>query len=215
MKAMILAAGKGSRLGALTEKTPKPLLPIQGKPLIEILIEKLAFSNIHSLVINLHHLGNQIEKYLQDGSRFNVKIQYSWENQLLETGGGIKKALGLLGDEPFIIVNGDVYTDFDFSTLPTKLPETSLAHLVVKKSTTSHTGDFKIKTGRVISRGSEYTYCGIALITPKLFQNSPEGPFSWTRDWLFDLLDNHLITCQVHRGEWKDIGTPEQYQSIR
>ena len=77
MKAMILAVGKGSRLGALTEKTPKPLLPIQGKPLIEILIEKLAFSNIHSLVINLHHLGNQIEKYLQDGSRFNVKIQYS------------------------------------------------------------------------------------------------------------------------------------------
>jgi len=215
MKAMILAAGMGSRLRPLTDKTPKPLLPIRSKPLIEILIEQLAAAGFSSLVVNLHHLGQQIREYLGDGSRYNVQIEYSQENQLLETGGGIKKALDLLDNRPFIIVNADIYTDFDFSALPKKLPEDALAHLVVKKSNKGQSGDFIIKNNEIESRGNQYTYCGIALMTPELFQNSPEGAFSWTRDWLFDLLGKHRFTSQEHDGLWTDIGTLEQYQSIQ
>jgi len=215
MKAMILAAGMGSRLRPLTDETPKPLLPIRNKPLIEILIEQLAAAGFTSLVVNLHHLGHQIREHLGDGSRYNVQIEYSLENQLLETGGGIKKALNLLDNRPFITVNADIYTDFDFSTLPKKLPADALAHLVVKKSTKGQSGDFIIKNNEIESRGNQYTYCGIALMTPKLFQNSPEGAFSWTRDWLFDLLDKHRFTSQEHYGLWTDIGTLEQYQSIQ
>jgi len=215
MKAMILAAGMGSRLRPLTDETPKPLLPIGNKPLIEILIEQLAAAGFTSLVVNLHHLGHQIREHLGNGSRYNVQIEYSLENQLLETGGGIKKALNLLDNRPFITVNADIYTDFDFSTLPKKLPADALAHLVVKKSNKGQSGDFIIKNNEIESRGNQYTYCGIALMTPKLFQNSPEGAFSWTRDWLFDLLGKHRFTSQEHYGLWTDIGTLEQYQSIQ
>ena len=122
MKAMILAAGKGSRLSPLTDKTPKPLLPIQGRPLIEYIVKNLAREGYHQIVINLHHLGDQIIEFLGDGSRYRVDITYSLEEELLETGGGIKKALNLLGNEPFLIVNGDIYTDFRFSDLPEQLP---------------------------------------------------------------------------------------------
>ena len=215
MKAMILAAGMGSRLRPLTDETPKPLLPIGNKPLIEILIEQLAAAGFTSLVVNLHHLGHQIREHLGNGSRYNVQIEYSLENQLLETGGGIKKALNLLDNRPFITVNADIYTDFDFSTLPKKLPADALAHLVVKKSNKGQSGDFIIKNNEIESRGNQYTYCGIALMTPKLFQHSPEGAFSWTRDWLFDLLGKHRFTSQEHYGLWTDIGTLEQYQSIQ
>ena len=215
MKAMILAAGIGSRLRPLTDHTPKPLLPIKNKPLIEILIEQLEAAGFRSLVVNLHHLGHQIQEHLKDGSRYNVDIEYSVENQLLETGGGIKKALNLLDKEPFIIVNGDIYTDFDFSTLPKALPKDSLAHLVVKKRGKGQTGDFSIKNNEIESRGNQYIYCGIALMSPELFLNSPDGPFSWTRDWLFGLLGKRRFTSQEHHGHWTDIGTLEQYQSIQ
>ncbi len=215
MKAMILAAGIGSRLQPITNNTPKPLLTVRNKPLIEILIEQLAASGFHSLVVNLHHLGHQIQEYLQDGSRYNVKIEYSIEEELLETGGGIKKALSLLGNRPFIIVNGDIYTDFDFSTLPRKLPKDVLAHLVVKKRSKGQTGDFTIENNEIESRGNQYIYCGIALMSPEFFLNAPDGPFSWTRDWLFDLLGKHRFTSQEHDGQWTDIGTLERYQLIQ
>ena len=215
MKAMILAAGKGSRLSPLTDKTPKPLLPIQGRPLIEYIVKNLAREGYHQIVINLHHLGDQIIEFLGDGSRYGVNITYSLEEELLETGGGIKKALNLLGNEPFLIVNGDIYTDFRFSDLPEQLPNDCLAHLVVRKNEDKGHGDFEIENSTITSRGKSYTYCGIAVIDPKLFYDSPEGPFSWTRDWLFDLLASHYFTAQEHRGRWADIGTIEQYESLQ
>ena len=117
MKAMILAAGKGSRLAPLTQTTPKPMLPLAGKPLIEWQIEALSRAGFSKIVINLHHLGEQIEAHLGHGEKWQVEIQYSAEPQLLETGGGIVNALDLLGDAPFVVLNGDIWTDFDFKTL--------------------------------------------------------------------------------------------------
>ena len=215
MKAMILAAGKGSRLSPLTNKTPKPLLPIQGRPLIEYIVKNLAHEGYHEIIINLHHLGDQIIEFLGDGSRYQVEITYSVEEELLETGGGIKKALNLIGNEPFLTVNGDIYTDFRFSDLPEQLRNDCLAHLVVRKNEDEDLGDFEIKNSKIISRGKSYTYCGIAVIDPKLFCDSPEGPFSWTRDWLFGLLGSHYFTAQEHKGRWVDIGTIEQYESLQ
>ena len=215
MKAMILAAGKGSRLLPLTNKTPKPLLTIQGRPLIEYIVKNLAREGYHEIIINLHHLGDQIMGLLGDGSRYRVNITYSVEEELLETGGGIKKALNLLGKEPFLIVNGDIYTDFRFSDLPEQLPNDCLAHLVVRKNEGENHGDFEVENSTILSRGKSYTYCGIAVIDPKLFRDSPDGPFSWTRDWLFGLLETHYFTAQEHKGIWADIGTINQYKSLK
>ena len=215
MKAMILAAGKGSRLLPLTKEKPKPLLTVKGRPLIDILIRQLSAAKINSLVVNVHHLGNQIKDHLGDGHQHKVEIQYSVEDELLETGGGIKNALKLLGTDPFILVNGDIYTDFDFSNLPKILPEGILAHLVVKKSSGEESGDFLIKDNEITSRGSNYTYCVIAIISPLLFAKSPSGAFSWTRDLLFAMIGKAKFSTQEHLGNWTDIGTPEQYYSVR
>lgn len=212
---MILAAGKGSRLAPLTDETPKPLLTIKGQPLIDILISQLRAAKISSLVINLHHLGQQIQSHLGNGLQQNIEIEYSIENELLETGGGIKKALKLLGKEPFVVVNGDIYTDFDFSTLPQNLPDDALAHLVVRKSNNKESGDFIVRDNEIASRGNSHTYCGIAIISPLLFAQSPDGPFSWTRDLLFGMIGSAKFSTQEHIGTWIDIGTPEQYYSVR
>lgn len=215
MKAMILAAGRGERLKPLTDTTPKPLLEIDGEPLIAHQLRWLVGAGVRQVVVNLHHLGPQIEAALGDGHRFGVSIRYSREDTLLETGGGIAKALPILGDAPFLLLNGDIWTDFSFAALPTHL-NGDLAHLVlVDKPAHREVGDFDLVGGRVRrSGGRAMVYCGIALLTPGLFAGAADGPFS-LRDLLFAAADRDRIGGQGYSGLWIDIGSPERLAAAR
>jgi MurNAc alpha-1-phosphate uridylyltransferase len=207
---MILAAGRGERLRPLTDRTPKPLLPIAGEPLIVHQLRWLAAAGITEIVVNLHHLGEQISARLGDGSAFGVHIRYSVEGTLLETGGGIVKALPLLGPTPFAVLNGDIWTDYPFARLPSTLAR-ALAHLVLVERRGTP-GDFGLADGRV-TRTSErpFTYCGIAVIAPALFDAAPSGAFS-LRDLLFDAVAANRVSGEVWAGRWTDIGTPDQLE---
>lgn len=209
MKAMILAAGKGERMRPLTLHTPKPLLPVAGKALIEYHIEALAAAGITELVINHAWLGQQVEQALGDGDRYGVRIAYSAESEPLETGGGIFKALPLLGDEPFIVVNGDVWTDYDFSLLHGHAD--CLAHLVLVDNPPHHPqGDFSLASGKVSEGGdSRLTYSGISILHPRLFAGCSAGAFA-----LAPLLRTAMGQGQVggehFAGRWLDVGTVER-----
>ncbi len=211
MKAMLLAAGRGRRLAPLTDRTPKPLLPVHGQSLIQRILGRLKQAGIREAVINTHHLAQQIESTIGDGTTIGLPIRYSRESELLETGGGIKKALPLLNDDVFMICNADIYTDFDFASTPPGLAKGDLAHLVLVPTPASRqSGDFDCSAGRIHSRGSDYVYAGIALIHRDLFIGSPQGAFS-LRDLLFAAVENGRVSAQIHRGKWTDIGTPEEY----
>jgi len=211
MKAMLLAAGRGRRLAPLTDRTPKPLLPVHGQSLIQRILGRLKQAGIREAVINTHHLAQQIESTIGDGTTIGLPIRYSRESELLETGGGIKKALPLLNADVFIICNADIYTDFDFANTPPGLAKGDLAHLVLVPTPASRqSGDFDCSAGRIHSRGSDYVYAGIALIHRDLFIDSPQGAFS-LRDLLFAAVENGRVSAQIHRGKWTDIGTPEEY----
>ena len=211
MKAMLLAAGRGRRLAPLTDRTPKPLLPVHGQTLIQRILGRLKQAGIREAVINTHHLAEQIERTIGDGTTIGLPIRYSRESELLETGGGIKKALPLLNADVFIICNADIYTDFDFANTPPGLAKGDLAHLVLVPTPASRqSGDFDCSAGRIHSRGSDYVYAGIALIHRDLFIGSPQGAFS-LRDLLFAAVENGRVSAQIHRGKWTDIGTPEEY----
>lgn len=212
MKAMILAAGRGERLRPFTDHTPKPLLPLAGKPLIVWHIEALVAAGIRHIVINHAWLGERIEAALGNGGAFGARIVYSPEGgQALETGGGIHHALPLLGDAPFLVVNGDVYTDYDFSRLPAR-PE-GLAHLLLVANPPHHpAGDFFLTGGRVTDEGApagaaRLTFSGIGLYSPRLFDGCKAGRFP-----LAPLLRQAMARGQVsgerHGGCWVDVGTP-------
>ncbi|AFL73932.1 N-acetylmuramate alpha-1-phosphate uridylyltransferase MurU [Thiocystis violascens] len=209
MKAMILAAGRGNRMRPLTDHTPKPLLEAAGKPLIVYHIERLAAAGFRDLIINHAHLGERIEAALGDGADFGVRIRYSAEAQALETGGGIFKALPLLGPAPFLVVNGDVWTDCALTDL--KLDADDLAHLILVDNPPHHpTGDFALANGRVYPEGSpRYTFSGLGLYRPELFDGCSAGAFP-----LAPLLRNAMLAGRVggrrHAGRWFDIGTPER-----
>ncbi|WP_271410390.1 N-acetylmuramate alpha-1-phosphate uridylyltransferase MurU [Pseudomonas sp. Q1-7] len=215
MKAMILAAGKGERMRPLTLHTPKPLVRAAGTPLIEFHLRALARAGFSELVINHAWLGQQIEDYLGDGARFGLSIRYSAEGEPLETGGGIFRALPLLGDEPFLVVNGDVWTDFDFSRL--RQPLAGLAHLVLVDNPTHHPhGDFHLADGRVSDahKGEPcLTYSGIAVLHPRLFEGCEAGAFK-----LAPLLRQAMAAGQVsgehHAGRWVDVGTHERLADV-
>lgn len=212
MKAIILAAGRGSRLSPLTNTTPKPLLVVRGRPLIVRQLDQLKEAGITEVVINLHHLGEQIEKALGDGDRYGVHIRYSHEATLLETGGGIKQALPLLDDDEFLVCNGDIFSDFQFSHLPPKLGEGDLAHLVLTPKPSSRTaGDFNSTRGRITERGDNYVYCGISIFSKRIFTDSPRGAFS-TRDLMFEAIKTGQLSAQIHSGMWTDIGTIGDYE---
>ena len=215
---MILAAGKGSRLAPLTNTVPKPMLPVQGKPLIQWQVEALAKRGIHNLVINLHHLGEQIENHLGDGTAYNVNIHYSREETLLETGGGIRRALPQFKGQPFYLINGDIWSDFDFASLPQNLP-CGCAHIVVTPTPNfRERGDFNYAHGIITQRGDDYVYCGIAVLSEQIFSSfaptSASASFS-LRDIYFQLIENQQLHAQVHQGTWLDIGTIEQYNSVK
>lgn len=215
MKAMILAAGKGERMRPLTLHTPKPLVKAAGVPLIEYHIRALAAAGFTELVINHAWLGQQIEDYLGDGARFGMHIVYSAEGEPLETGGGIFKALPLLGDEPFLVVNGDVFTDYDFAAL--RKPLAGLAHLVLVDNPTHHPlGDFALSAGRVSDvqeAVGRLTYSGLAVLHPQLFAASVPGAFK-----LAPLLREAMAAGQVsgehYGGCWVDVGTHERLAEV-
>jgi len=211
---MILAAGRGERMRPLTDRIPKPLLPVVGRPLIQHHIEALAQAGFHELVINHAHLGEQIEQALGDGSRWGMQINYSPEPAgALETGGGIFRALPLLGAAPFVVVNGDIWTDYDFSHL--SLPENSLAHLVlVDNPAHNPEGDFSLADGQVSDGpGERLTFSGIGVYHPDLFANCRPGAFPLA-PLLKTAMAQGRVSGEYYRGRWVDVGTPERLAEI-
>ncbi|MBU0809246.1 MAG: nucleotidyltransferase family protein [Gammaproteobacteria bacterium] len=215
MKAMILAAGKGERLRPLTLHTPKPLVRAAGVPLIEYHLRALAAAGFTEVVVNHAWLGQQIEDYLGDGSRFGVRIAYSAEAEPLETGGGIFKALPLLGDQPFALINGDIFTDYPFAEL--RRPLAGLAHLVLVTNPGHHAGgDFCLRDGRVSDAQvaqESLTYSGMAVLSPALFAGCQAGAFK-----LAPLLRAAMAAGQVSgeqfAGCWVDVGTHERLAEV-
>lgn len=215
MKAMILAAGKGERMRPLTLHTPKPLVPAAGKPLIEYHLQSLASAGITEVVINHAWLGQQIEDHLGDGSRFGLHIQYSPEGEPLETGGGIFKALPLLGEAPFLLVNGDVWTDYDFTRL--RQPLQGLAHLVLVDNPGHHgRGDFRLDGVHVLDGDDSpgtLTFSGLSLLHPHLFDGCQPGAFKLA-PLLRRAMADGQVTGEHYRGQWVDVGTLERLAEV-
>lgn len=214
MRAMILAAGRGARMRPLTDHTPKPLLQVGGKPLIVWHIERLAQAGISELVINHAYLGQQIENALGNGSQWQVHIRYSAEQTALETAGGIAKALPLLGDQPFLVVNGDVFTDIDFAS--THLPAGKLAHLVMVDNPEQHAaGDFALQDGLVQQAAdNRLTFSGIGVYHPHLFEPVRSGEAAKLAPLLISAMQQGLVSGQHHTGIWHDIGTPQRLEQL-
>jgi len=217
MKAMILAAGRGERMRPLTDRTPKPLLEVAGEPLIVHAIRRLVAAGISELVINHAHLGEQIELRLGTGEEFGAHITYSPESEALETAGGIIRALPLLGAEPFIVVNADVWTDYDFLPLANRHLAPSLSgHLLMVTNPAHHPeGDFHFLDGMLIdSVGERLTYSGIALLRPEFFAGLRPGKQPLAPLLRQQILENRL-SAEVYRGRWFDIGTPERLRQLQ
>jgi len=215
--AMILAAGRGERMRPLTDTMPKPLLPVGGRPLIAWHLERLAAAGFRQVVINHAHLGEQIEAALGDGSRWGLEIRYSAEGQgrALETGGGICKALPLLGDDPFLVVNGDLFTDLDYGRLA--IPEGMLAHLVLVDNPAHHPGgDFRLDERGIVHAEGEprLTFGGIGIYRQALFHGCEPEPFP-----LAPLLRQAMACAKVSgehfSGRWLDVGTPPRYHQLQ
>jgi MurNAc alpha-1-phosphate uridylyltransferase len=215
MKAMILAAGRGERMRPLTDHTPKPLLPVAGRALIDYHLAALARAGLREVVINHAHLGIQIEAALGNGSRHGLRISYSPEPEgALETGGGILQALSKLGPEPFLVINGDIWTEYDYARVPRSLD--GLAHLVLVDNPPQHPdGDFHLHPdGRVQETGGErLTFSGIGVYHPDLFSGCEPGRFP-----LAPLLRQAIAAGQVsgehYTGRWCDVGTPERLREL-
>ena len=215
MRAMILAAGRGERMRPLTDVLPKPLLEVQGKALIVWHLEKLRDAGFKEIVINIAHLGYKIPEYLGDGSDYGLYISYSDEQDTgaLESAGGIKKALHLLGDETFLVVNGDVYCDYEFKAhfdLKDKL-----AHLIlVNNPAHNPNGDFGLNDTLVLNSANEmYTFSGIGYYNPKLFKNTETGKSALTPLLRVEIQKSN-ISGEVYDGIWHDIGTPQRLEDI-
>ncbi|UIZ58694.1 nucleotidyltransferase family protein [Acinetobacter sp. SCLZS86] len=219
MKAMILAAGMGNRMRPLTLHTPKPLLEVGGKPLIVWHIEKLQKIGVQEIVINTAWLGEKLAEALGDGSQFGVKILWSHEGEGLETAGGIIKALPLLGYEPFILVNGDVWTTMDFAPLLNVQLENDLAHLVLVENPVQHPqGDFTLAANKAYTfeqarSGENLTYSGVAVIHPQMFNGLESGKRPLA-PLLKQAMQQEKISAHKLQGVWVDVGTPERLNAL-
>ena len=223
MKAMILAAGRGERMLPLTKETPKPLLEVAGLSLLERHLIRLADAGFDEIVINVSHLGEQIVSFCGDGSRWGLSISFSKEPEPLETAGGIAHALPLLGRQPFLAVNGDIYTDFPFEQLIAATPAEAGAHLVLVPNPPHHPdGDFNlaeragdqsgVSVGRLsMASGDDamLTYSGIGVYSPQMFEQVPEGVYP-LRPLLEAACADGRVSGQPYEGRWEDIGTPER-----
>jgi N-acetyl-alpha-D-muramate 1-phosphate uridylyltransferase len=216
MKAMILAAGRGERMRPLSDALPKVLLEVRGKSLIAWSIEALARSGVREIVINHAHLGHMIEAALRDGRRFGVAIRYSREAEALETAGGIAQALPLLGGTPFLVVNGDLFCDFDFARLVATDLGQNLAHLVLVPNPPHHPqGDFALDGAKVAESGqSSLTYSGIGLYRPELFSSIRPGSKGQIAPLLRAAMARGLVSGEMHRGVWHDVGTPARLSAL-
>jgi MurNAc alpha-1-phosphate uridylyltransferase len=215
MRAIILAAGHGERMRPLTDHTPKPLLPVGGKPLLQYHLENLARTSVRDVVINTGRLGHRIEATFGDGRSWGVSIVYSHEGESpLDTGGGILRALPLLGAGPFLVVNGDVWTDYDFRRLPAGL-DGDLAHLVMVDNPTHHPeGDFCLADGRLRAQGEpRLTYAGLGVFSPALFEDCKEAAFPLA-PLLRCAMGEDRVGGEYHPGAWCDVGTPERLQAL-
>ena len=213
---MILAAGRGERMRPLTLATPKPLLEAGGAPLIVHHLRSLRDAGFVDVVVNLSWLGGQIEAALGDGSRYDMRLHYSDEGpEPLETGGGIFRALPLLGDGPFLVLNGDVWTDVDWSRLRERLALHDLAHLVlVPNPQHNEKGDFVLEHGRIVeAAGERFTFSGVGVYRAELFHGCSDGVFKLA-PLLRAAARAGRVSGEVHHGRWLDIGTPERLAQL-
>ncbi len=216
---MILAAGRGERMRPLTDTLPKPLLSVGGKMLIEYHLEKLKAAQITELVINHAWLGEKIEQALGDGSAYGLNITYSAEAEALETAGGIVNALPLLrgeneNDEPFIVINGDIFCDYDITALPSSLP--GLAHLVLVDNPEHHPdGDFSLTSSGMLGQKGKvkYTFSGIGIYHPDLFKEYAKSKLALA-PVLRAAMDKKQVSGELYQGIWHDIGTPERLNEL-
>ncbi len=211
---MILAAGRGERMRPLTDETPKPLLQVNSIPLIEYHIEALVRGGISEIVINLAWLGDQIRGWVGDGTKYGIKIAYSDEgSEALETGGGIFRALPLLGDAPFWLVNGDIFCPYPYQARD--LEDGVLGHLVMVPNPEHHAGgDFSLVDGRVTLRAAHtLTYSGIAVLHPDLFAGCGDGKFPLAP--MFNAaIERSVLSGERFNGRWIDVGTPERLAAL-
>jgi MurNAc alpha-1-phosphate uridylyltransferase len=213
-KAMILAAGRGERMRPLSDHTPKPLLEVRGKPLIQYHIERLAHAGIVEIVINLAWLGSMIRDCLGDGSRFSVRIEYSEETpRALETAGGIFRALPRLGPAAFLVLNGDVFTDYPLAQAA--LAPSREAHLVLVPNPPQHpVGDFGLEHGLAVpSAPLQYTFSGIAVYRPAFFAHCVDGAFP-LKPLLLRSMAARRCSAELYRGLWDDVGTVDRLQAL-
>jgi len=213
---MVLAAGFGKRMRPLTDRTPKPLLPVAGKPLIEYAIERLARIGVRRVVINLGHLGAKIRDYLGDGERWGLEIRYSVESEPLETAGGILQALPLLGEAPFLVVNGDVWCDFDLASwLARPLPAGSPGRLLmVPNPPHNPDGDFGIEHGLLSGTCKpRYTFSGISWLDPAILRDYPRARRCFGLGEVFTYNEERL-QAELYEGDWCDVGTPERLERL-
>ena len=220
-RALILAAGRGERLRPLTDATPKPLLRAGGRALIEWQVESLSRAGFRELVVNHAHLGAQIEEALGDGSRFGAHIRYSPESPALETAGGVAHALALLGDEPFVVVSGDIHSDFDFATLAPRIesiardPRDAVAHLVLVDNPPWHAaGDMALAQGRVRLEGPRLTYGNIGVFHPEPFRRIAPGTRLKLFPWMYRYVEEGRVTGERYGGPWDNVGTAEQLAAL-
>ena len=216
MKAMLLAAGLGKRLRPITNTTPKPMLEVAGKPLIEHHLARFQDAGIEEVVINVHHLGEQIQEKLGDGTRLGLKIRYSVETQLLETGGGIKKALPMLGDSPFLVASADTYLDFDLGRLPNQLPSGMLGLLVMTDNHVHHQeGDYASDDNSMLQiDGDLLTYTGTGILHPDLVRDVPETVFTLRQVFDVAVRDGKFLGIECE-GYWCDVGTESRLKQLR
>ena len=216
MKAMLLAAGRGERLRPLTDRIPKPLVPVAGKPLIAWHLERLAASGCREVVANVSHLGQQIVDYVGDGTGFGLSVHFSREAEPLETAGGIAQALPLLGREPFLLVNGDIYCEIDFRPLLAHGLGANLAHLVLVPNPPQHAkGDFSLDGGTIGNDGTpRYTYAGVAVMSPRLVESVKRGDKAPLAPLLRAAAGQRLISGERFGGLWQDVGTAERLAEL-
>ena len=215
---MILAAGRGIRMKEFTKETPKPLILTKGKPLIEWHLEKLSATGFQDIIINICYLPAMIKNFVGDGSSWGLNVTYSEENPVLETAGGIKNALPYLGDEPFAVINADIFSNFDYAKLRLiNLDKTCDGYIVlVENPEHNQTGDFGLSENNSVVLNSEnlHTFSGIAVYHPRLFNNLKKGVRMQLLPLLKTSISDSLIKGELFRGMWSDVGTPKRLALI-